>query len=183
MEGGVPLHPALVHLPIGLAIILPFFFAVFLFMIYRGKMEAKQWWIPVILQLVLVFASFAALRSGESEEEHVEKAVPEAALEEHEEVAHYFFYLILITFLVSAGALKDTKVAGLLRSGAVVLSLATLGTGLYAGKLGGELVFKHGAADVYSKRQEGASPAIRGESNEGDCTIEAVEREEECDKD
>lgn len=147
-----PLHPVLVHLPLGLAVIMPLISAGVLFAWYKGWLNARAWALVVVLQLALAVGGFAAMQSGERDEDNVERVVPEAALEAHEDAAKVFTWLAGATLALSAAALAlpgDRLKQGVALA-AVAGTLGVLGAGYVTGKRGGELVYSHNAASVYA---------------------------------
>ena len=85
-----PLHPAIVHLPIALMVLLPIA-ALAAILVIRGTSSVRGAWIPVvILAAALSGSSWVAVQTGEREEEAVEHVVPEEAIHEHEERAEVF---------------------------------------------------------------------------------------------
>ncbi len=146
-----PLHPALVHLPVGLALILPLLTIGFTWALWTGRIRLQTWTPIVILQSILLVAGVVALKTGQREEKRVEAAVPEAAIQTHEEYAEQFLW---ITGLTLGCALLVIVVR---RPGATrPLAAATvLGTFLVAagairvGHAGGQLVYVHNAGAAY----------------------------------
>ena len=86
----LPLHPKLVHLPIALAVLMPVLTGVLWIALLRGWLPLRAWLLAVGAQVLLLGSSVLAMRSGENDEERVERLVPEAALEAHEEAAERF---------------------------------------------------------------------------------------------
>lgn len=82
-----PLHPAVVHFPMVLVVLLPIFAAGALWVIRRGSHARRSWAIPLLLSAALAGSAYLALQTGGAEEERVEAVVSEAALHEHEEAA------------------------------------------------------------------------------------------------
>jgi len=158
-----PLHPAVVHFPLALAVLLPLSAVVALWAIRRGARPLSAWAVPFALAVLLTGSAWLALETGEREEEAVEAVVAESALEEHEEAAE--------RFLLFAGAL--TLVAGMGLAGGTLGSaariLATAGTvgvlvaGISVGARGGELVYVHGAASAYTDAPGDVGPPPVGE--------------------
>lgn len=151
-------HPKLVHIPMALAVLMPLLSGGLLLAWWRRWLPARAWVIAVALQAVLVGSGILALRSGEVEAERVERIVDERFIEEHEEAAEAFVW-------ASGGALAVMLLGLALssrRSGAVAAAAASLGTlvvlalGYRTGQAGGDLVYRHGAAQTYSSG--GASP-------------------------
>jgi len=148
---GIPLHPAIVHLPIGLSVVMPLIAAAIGVALLKGWATKPMWLVVVALQAVVLVGGLAAMNTGEEEEEVVEKVVDERFIEEHEEKAEVFVWSAGITLALSAAVL----VLGPQQVGAAALVTAlaaavTLGLGYRVGHSGGELVFKHGAAAAYT---------------------------------
>jgi len=158
-----PLHPAIVHLPIALAVLLPLASGAFALAVARGWLPLRSWVLVVALHALLVGATWAALETGESEEERVERVVPEAAIETHEERAELFLWLSVGALAVSGAGLLGGTAGAAARGLAVAAGLALLGGGMRGGHSGGELVYVHGAASAYA-RGGAAAGALAGEA-------------------
>lgn len=78
-----PLHPALVHFPIVLAVLAPLLAAGFLWAIHTSRLPARAWLAVVVLQAVIVGAGWLTAETGEEQEERVERVVRETTIEEH----------------------------------------------------------------------------------------------------
>ncbi len=156
----LPLHPAIVHLPLGLAFALPVVILGLAIAALRSQVNRRAWLAAVALQAILVVGGLVALRTGEADEDRVEKAVAEAAIEAHEHAAQ--------AFLVGAGAVLALGLALLFvpaeraaKGVAVAAALASLATGglaLRTGHAGGELVYRHGAAAAWVSGAASTSP-------------------------
>ena len=155
----LPLHPKIVHLPIALAVLLPLLTSGVLFAIWRDWLPKRAWTLVVIGQLLLVGSGVLALRTGEDDEERVERVVPEAVLEAHAEAGERFVWggglLLGITLLPLL--LRNRR--AVLTTGAVCLAgtFGVLALGYAVGQLGGELVYRHNAAAVYAVQPGGAA--------------------------
>jgi uncharacterized membrane protein len=141
----IPLHPAIVHVPLGLSLVMPFVAAAIALALRKGWATKPMWLVVVALQAAVLVGGLVAMNSGEDEEETVEKVVNERFIEEHEERAEAFVWSAGITLALSVAVL----VVGPQQIGtaAMVTALAaaiTLGLGYRVGHSGGELVFKHG---------------------------------------
>jgi hypothetical protein len=104
------------------------------------------------------------MNSGEREEDRVERVVPEAALEQHEEYAEQFVWATGVT-LVLAGLVLVSRKRSLNRS----LTLATVaGTAIVAaaalrvGHAGGRLVYVHNAGAAYASADQNGRPGGQG---------------------
>lgn len=148
----LPLHPALVHLPLGLAFVIPVLAVGFGWALWKERIQPKAWVAIVALQAVLLGAGLLAMNTGEREEDRVERIVPESALEQHEEYAEQFVWASGVT-LILAGLVLAPRKRSLTRS----LTVATVaGTVIVAaaavrvGHAGGRLVYVHNAGAAYT---------------------------------
>lgn len=172
----LPLHPKLVHLPIALALLMPMVSAGLLLAWMRDLLPRRAWVVAVALQAVLVASSVAAMRSGSSEEETVERVVAESAIETHEEAAEAFTWTSGGVLLLFVAGLALPAAAG--RGAATAATAATLVVlflGYRVGQAGGALVYQHGAASAYT--QGGAATA--GEAVAGGEAGEAGEDDDD----
>jgi uncharacterized membrane protein len=150
----LPLHPAVVHVPLGLALVMPLLLAALVWAIASGRLPARAWLVGLLLQGVVLGAAVVALRTGEQDEERVEGRASEAQIEAHEHAAQAFTFAAGGTFLAAALGLalrnrsRPFLAAGF---GTVVLSVAMLGFGIQAGHRGGQLV--HGGGGLSAPGQ------------------------------
>lgn len=163
-------HPKVVHLPMALGVLMPLIAAGLVLAWWRNWLPARAWLIAAGLQVVLVTSGIAALRSGEVEEERVERVVAEPLIARHEEAAEGFVWgsgAVLALMLVAAAL-------GQRRGGLPVAALATVGTfvvlglGYRTGQAGGSLVYEHGAAQAYATPSGGAAAARPAPPDEDD---------------
>ncbi len=177
----MPLHPKLVHLPIALAILMPAVSGGLLLAWIRDLLPRRAWVVAVALQAVLVVASFAAMRTGEQDEETVEAVVAESAIESHEEAAEVFTWTAAgVLVLFAAGALLPAGMARAAASTATAATLVVLFLGYRVGQAGGSLVYEHGAAAAYANPSTAAAGEAAGE---GGATGRAAERRGDDDDD
>ena len=146
--GNLPTHPMIVHFPIVLSILLPIFAIGTLWAIRRSK-RARVWALPAVLAVALAGSAFAALRTGENEEERVENVVPEGVLHQHEEAAERFLVLAAILAGVALAGMLGGVVGSAARLVATAGSLVLVFAGFQVGKAGGELVYEHNAGAAY----------------------------------
>ena len=165
-----PLHPMIVHLPLALALVVPLLALVVALGWWRHWWPARSWTLVVLLQALLVAGAWAALETGEDDEERVEAVVSEQALEVHEERAEVFLsgavavlVATLLPLVIPAPAWKRSSVALALIGTLVVAALA-----VRVGEAGGELVYRHGAASVHV-----------GSGATGEGTVGVAERDED----
>jgi uncharacterized membrane protein len=144
-----PLHPAIVHYPIVLATLLPLAAVVALILIARGLPARKTWAFVVVLSAMLAFTSYVAVKTGESQEDVVEEVVAEEPIHEHEEAGEGMLIFSGIGVLLVGLGLAN---GGLGRAGrwiGTAGSVVLLVAAYQVGRLGGELVYEHGAAQAY----------------------------------
>ena len=153
-----PLHPAIVHFPIVLTLLMPLVAAGAWLAVRRGARPARTWVLVAGTAAFLFASTWVAVRTGDTEEEVVARAVPESAIERHEEGAERYLiatgaFVLLATLGLARGGLgRAARVAGL----AGALALVPLAWSV--GHSGGALVYEHGAASAYVTNGDPASP-------------------------
>ncbi|MBK6307884.1 MAG: hypothetical protein IPF47_20010 [Gemmatimonadetes bacterium] len=145
-----PLHPAIVHLPIALSVLLPFFAIGTMVAIGRGARPLKAWGITTALFAALTLSSWLAVETGEQQTERVEQVIAEAPIETHEEAAEAFLLFSLGVLGVAAVGLTSGKLGTVARVAGTVGALALVGAGYQVGQTGGKLVYQYGAASAYT---------------------------------
>lgn len=164
----LPLHPKLVHLPIALAILMPLLAAVLSAALLRGWLPMRSWLLAIGAQALLFGSSLLAMRTGEADEDRVEPFVPEVALELHEEAAKRFTWAAGLLLLLSLSPLLLHRRRSAANWGAVATTAGTLGVlwlGFQVGQAGGELVYRHGAANAFvtgNASSQVLTPPVRG---------------------
>lgn len=174
-------HPKLVHLPVALALVMPFFAAGLSWAWWRDWLPARGWVLAIAMQATLFGSGLMAIQSGEAQEERVESVVPERFIEEHAEAAEAFVWAsgIVLCLMLLALVLAGRGAAGL-----ALATISTIGTlvvfvlGYRTGDVGGALVYQHGAASVYAQPAAQAPPTPWGQMAEDD---EADEYDEDDD--
>lgn len=156
-----PLHPAVVHFPIVLMVLLPLIGVVALWAIRRGARASVAWTVPVVAAAALALSSWVAVETGESEEDVVEPVVAESALHEHEEDAELFLVLSGALLLVTAAGLLRGAPGRAARLGAIAGAVGLAVLGARVGHSGGNLVYRDGAASAYADGPAGRSQAAR----------------------
>lgn len=164
-----PLHPALVHIPLGLALAVPLVFGGLAVAIWRGLLPRRTWLVAVGLQALLVAAGGAAFLSGEREEHRVERVVAERLIDEHQDRAQAFLWAAGAVLALSlVGVVVRERRTPSVAAFAVAGSLLVAGMGIWTGKAGGELVYRHGAARAYTGGLEAPVEAARPVERRGE---------------
>jgi uncharacterized membrane protein len=163
-----PLHPAIVHFPIVLAVLAPILAAAAFWAIHSGRVTRRSWIGIVVLQIALVCATWAATETGEREEERVEHVVAERHIEVHEEAAERFLVLAALALPLAAAGLLTGPIGAVNRALTIALSVAAMGAAGAVGHSGGELVYRHGAADAYVQPGPNGSRSPLAYSGHGD---------------
>lgn len=158
---GVPLHPMIVHFPMVLVTLLPIFALVSLWAIRGGARPPRAWAATLALAGALALSAFAAVETGEAEEERVESVVAERAMHAHEEAGERFLLLSVLLTVVAAGGLARGTIGRAARVVTVMGAAALVVAGIQVGHAGGELVYRHGAADAYVESGVAAEAADR----------------------
>jgi uncharacterized membrane protein len=150
----VPLHPMLVHLPLALTFVLPFLIIIFAFLIKTQKMTPKGWLIIIGLQLTVVLTGYISLETGENEVQAVAKVLDKKLIDAHEEAAKIFIGSAVLALVLSIGVYFISKEYALaVRMIVAIVTLISCFLAYRTGLLGGELVYKHGAANAYILEQ------------------------------
>jgi hypothetical protein len=150
--GTVPLHAALVHVPLGLAAVLPLLAAALALASWRRLVPRGAWAVVVALEVLLVLGSAAAMRSGERDEDVVERITGGDVVEAHERAAQTFLAAASLALAVAIGTLVVPA-----RAVPAVAAAAALGTFVVAGlayrtgKAGGEIVYARGGAAAFTR--------------------------------
>ena len=163
-------HPKLVHLPLGLAMVMPLIAAFLALGWWRGWFSLRLWGLAVGLQVLLVGSTYLAMEAGEDEEDRVEEVVSHDLIHEHEEAAEGFMTSTIVVLVLMGAALAlSKKKAGLpLAAVSVAGSLVSVGLAFRAGELGGELVYRHGAASAYTDGAPASGGGHEAAEHEGD---------------
>lgn len=146
-----PLHPAVVHLPIALALLVPLVAAFALLAARLGLVPVRGWAFVVLLQALLVASAWLALETGEQEEERAEKVVAERHIEEHEESAERLMIGAGVALLALGVGLAPGRTGAVARPIGLVLALGVAALAADVGHSGGALVYEHGAAAAYAR--------------------------------
>lgn len=146
-------HPKLVHIPMALGVLMPLVTGALLLAWWRNWLPSRGWFLAVALQAILVGSGVLALRSGEAEEDRVERVVAERFIEAHEKAAQGFVAAsgAVLAVMLLAAALRGRR-SGLPIAGVAALgTCVVLGLGWRTGQAGGSLVYEQGAARAYTR--------------------------------
>ena len=169
-----PLHPAIVHFPIVLVLLLPAAALAAFVLVRRGHPVRASWLPVVVLAFLLSVSSLAAVRTGGEDEERVEEVVSEAAIERHEERAEAFLPLTVVLLVIAAAGLVEGRAGTAIRATTVVAAMGLMLAGWAVGHSGGELVYRHGAATAWTSGSAGSgewsrvAPGERGGDDDDD---------------
>lgn len=144
-----PLHPAVVHLPIALTVLVPVFAVGTLVAIRRGARAPRAWAVTVALLAALAGSAWASVETGEAADEQVEAVVAEAPIESHEEAAEAFLLASAGVLGIALVGLARGRVGQAARLAGTVGTLVLVVMGWRVGHTGGALVYEHGAATAY----------------------------------
>lgn len=163
---GIPFHPIIVHLPVALSMLMPVAAFGAAWWIGRGGVTSHLWRVVAVLQLILVGSGYAAMETGEDEEEKVERIVAERYIAEHEERAEAFVWTGagVAALAVAAAAVREGAWRRRLRVATGLGTLAVAGLAAWTGHAGGLLVYQHNAGAAYSS----PAPAADAQAPETD---------------
>jgi uncharacterized membrane protein len=150
MLNNLPLHALIVHMPIALTVLVPVFVVVAFLLGQKYMKPAHAWAFPVGMLALLLASGVVADKTGEQQEEKVERVVPESALETHEEAAELFLVVTGGVLVLAAGGLMSNRLGATMRVVGAVGSLAVLAAGGNVGHSGGALVYQHNAGSAYT---------------------------------
>jgi uncharacterized membrane protein len=162
MTGGLPFHPAVVHVPIGVGLVVPVLAAVVTAALWRGHATRAAWSLVALLQAIVFAGALVALRTGEAEEERLESRVSKDAVERHEEQAEVLAWLSGVSLAAGVAVLLVRGSAAVVATAlaATVASSAVAGAALWVGHSGGEIVYGRDAALAL----RGETPGSAGEA-------------------
>lgn len=149
----LPLHPAVVHLPLGLTFALPIVFGWLWWVTRKGTARPQIWGLAIALHAMTAVGAFAAMTSGEQDLEPVATLVGEKVVQPHQEKGELFAYAVLAGLVVTFGGWFFAPV----RLAATVMAVGVAALGLDAAHTGSQLVYQHGAANAHGA----AVPGVR----------------------
>ena len=163
-----PLHPAIVHMPLTLAALLPLIVIAVMVGVRFGVPAQRSWRLVVVVLILLAGSAIVAVETGEDEEDAVEEVVDHDIIHEHEERAELFRNLSVLTLLIGFGGLAGGKLGAFSRGAGTGLVFALAVLAWRTGESGGDLVYQHGAANAYIESQSGGASVSDGEGHDDD---------------
>lgn len=139
-----PLHPAMVHFPIVLMLILPIAAVAALWSIRRGGPAVRAWSLPLAVSAALTLSAWVALETGEREEDRAEPLVGERAIDAHEAAAQRFLALSGAMLVLTGAGLVPGRVGQMARLTGTAAVLGLVIAGYQVGHSGGRLVYGDG---------------------------------------
>jgi len=161
-----PLHPAVVHFPLVLAMLLPLVAVASLYAIRKGTRPMVAWGITTVVSAMLLVSSWVSLETGEEQEERVEDVVSEHVIDSHAEAAQLFMFIAGGVLLVTVAGLARGKIGTSFRIAASAATLAVVGAAINVGHSGGQLVYRYGAAAAYATPAAGRETSAEATSND-----------------
>jgi len=160
----LPLHPAIVHLPLALAFVSPLLAIGFAWAIWTGRFRHRAWLSIIVLQAFLLGAGVIAMNTGSHEEERVEHVVPGSAIERHELYAEQFVWTTAVTLVIAVLALvfRQAVLARIMILTTVAGTIIGAGAAVRVGHAGGQLVYVHNAGAAYASEATSPGAATRG---------------------
>jgi uncharacterized membrane protein len=164
-----PLHPAVVHFPLVLAVLLPFVAAVALVLALRTTAPRRPWGLVVVMAAGLALSAWVAVETGEQQEERVEAVVSDAVIAHHATAAETLLWSSAALLVIALGGLASGRLGATARGVTVAASVALLAMAFRVGDSGGQLVYTHGAAQAYMSGANTGSPTVQsGGSTRGE---------------
>ncbi|HEX3275631.1 MAG TPA: DUF2231 domain-containing protein [Gemmatimonadales bacterium] len=160
-----PLHPALVHFPIVLAVLLPLVAALAFWAIRRGAPARRAWLAPLAVAAGLALSAWLAVETGEGDEDRAEAAVGQHVLEGHEEAAERFLGLSVGMLALAAAGLLGGRLGRTARGLGIVASVGLIVAVIQVGHTGGRIVYGDPATRAAGVSQP---PAVAGTERAAD---------------
>jgi uncharacterized membrane protein len=146
----LPLHPAVVHVPLGIAFVVPILAIGIALAVRSGRLPRTAFGVIAALQTLLVAGGLVAMNLGEREQRRVEAVVSEQLVDAHEERAEVFVWAAGIVLAASVALLLvPARAVGALSAAVAAGTIAVAALGARTGAAGGALVYEHGAAAAW----------------------------------
>ncbi len=146
----IPLHPAIVHFPIALTVLMPAVIGAVWWAERRGWVSAVAWRFVAGLQSVVFATSFLAQQLGEHDEEIVKHVIDPEIIEAH---AAWGDRVVWVTGMMLVLLLGAALFPRLRKFRVVVLAAALVAIVpvIFAGHSGAGLVYEHDAARAHQE--------------------------------
>ena len=167
-SGSMLWHPMLVHIPIALALLAPFAGGLALLLTHNQPRMGRTAWISLVVgQVLLVGTIYAALATGENDEEYLSAAEPanHAVIHEHEERAEFFFITAIAVTALSLLGLKENRYVKLVRAATVLAQCALLFLCIWTAHAGGQLVHVEGLSRYALEHKAASTGAGSGKTS------------------
>ncbi|MEK6611651.1 MAG: hypothetical protein AABZ29_02560 [Gemmatimonadota bacterium] len=171
-----PLHPAIVHFPVVLSVLIPLVAVGALWAIRLGARPTRAWGVTTGVAAALALSAWAAVQTGEQQEERVEDVVAESRVEQHAEAGETLLFTSAGLLAVIALGLMPGRTGRISRLVGAAGTLVVVAVAYRVGSSGGDLVYKYNAGAVYATPSgTGAAGGEAGESKKGGAGAEKRE--------
>lgn len=166
-----PLHPAIVHFPVVLAVLIPLVALGALWAIRQGARPMRAWGVTTAVAAALALSAWVAVETGEPQAERVEDVVGEARVDKHAEAGETLMFMSAGLLVVIGLGLMPGAKGRVARYVGTAGTLAVVGMAAYVGHSGGQLVYKYNAGSAYASaggvgETGAADAAVKGEKGE-----------------
>lgn len=174
-----PLHPAVVHFPVVLSVLIPLVAIGALWAIKTGARPSRAWGVTTAVAAVLALSAWAAVQTGEQQEERVEDTVGESRIEQHAEAGETLLITSAGLLAVIALGLMPGTTGRVARYAGAAGTLVVVAVAYQVGSSGGELVYKYNAGAAYATADTtGQGDGTAGEGRKRDGVAEKGEKGE-----
>ena len=155
-----PLHPAIVHFPVVLSVLVPLVAGGALWAIKLGSRPLRAWGVTTAVAAALAASAWLAVETGEQQEERVGDTIGETRVEQHASAGETLLFTSAgVLVVIALGLMPGT--AGRVARYAGAVGTLTLGVAAYqVGHSGGELVYKYNAGAAYASDSTGAGGGL-----------------------
>jgi uncharacterized membrane protein YgdD (TMEM256/DUF423 family) len=105
----MPVHPAVVHLPIAMALTMPPVMILLALAVLKKRIPERAWVMAPLLSLLLSALIYTAMYTGSSDRERLEDRVSMELLDSHEQAAESLLLASLACLLSGVLAIKGKK--------------------------------------------------------------------------
>lgn len=177
-----PLHPAIVHFPVVLSVLIPLVAAGALWAIRLGARPMRAWGVTTAVAALLALSAWGAVQTGEQQEERVGDVIGESRVEQHAELGEALLFTSAGLLAVIALGLMPGRAGRMARYAGAAGTLAAVAVAFQVGRSGGALVYKYNAGAAYAADSTGAGAGAAGEAKEGVAGAEKGEKGEAGEK-